>query len=106
MRKSNLVYWIHFLIVSMAHVAALALPISLMWFIVGLDAPWQLKTTISCVAFYVSVLGVNHVTSKDSICCLTTLENYYHQKEGSKTKGEYIPRYYSKIRSIFSRRKK
>jgi hypothetical protein len=102
MIRSKIVFWFHFLIVTAAHLAAIALPISLIWFILALDATWQLKTTISCVSFFVSVLGINHVTSKDSVCVLTTLENYYRNKENKASAGEYIPRYYDIIRKVFS----
>ncbi len=104
MSRHKIVFWFHFFVVSLAHLAAIALPVSLIWFIIALDATWQLKTIISCVSFFVSVLGINHVTSKDSVCCLTTLENHYRKKEGCEQAGEYIPRYYRLISKKFSRR--
>lgn len=103
MKKSTIVYWTHFVLVTLAHVAAIALPVSLVWFILALDSAWQLKVILFCVAFFVSILGINHVTSKDSVCVLTTLENYYQKLEGDEIKGEYIPRYYKRVRSIFTR---
>lgn len=105
MKKHKIIFWFHFFIVSLAHLAAIALPISLIWFIIGLEATWQLKVTIGCMSFFMSVLGINHVTSKDSVCCLTTLENHYRKKEGAEASGEYIPRYYKLISKTFSRRK-
>lgn len=105
MKTSKKIYWLHFAILTIAHVAAIALPISLIWLILVLDTNWPLTVCLSCISFFMSVLGVNHVTQKDSVCCLTTLENYHLKKEGSEEVGEYIPRYYRKIRQIFRRKK-
>jgi hypothetical protein len=50
------------------------------------------------IVFFLAVFGVNHITSSNSKCILTTIENGARKKEGKEELGDFLPRYYETLR--------
>ena len=74
MLNSKRVFTIHFLVVTLSH---LFFPVILAggWFIL-LDAKFNIwiKGGLMGVLFYTAILGINHIFTETSRCCLTALE--------------------------------
>lgn len=50
--------------------------------------------------FFSSTYIINHITSVDGFCVLTSLENFYRKKEGLPAVGSFLPRFYRLCRRL------
>lgn len=96
---SNFYFWTHFVLVTLSHFLVVVLAISTVKQFFVSTAPLLDRGRRFAIVFFLTVLGVNHLTNASSKCVLTTLENQARVKEGKEEVGDFMPRYYKKIGS-------
>jgi hypothetical protein len=92
--SSNFWFWTHFFFVTLSHFFVVVLAISTIKQFFNSTAPLLDRARRFSIVFFLTVLGVNHLTNTNSKCILTTLENEARAKEGKEPVGDFMPRYY------------
>lgn len=92
--SSQFYFWTHFFFVTVSHFLVLVLGYSMVFNFIRSDAKLIDRLRRFAIIFFLTVVGVNHVTNVSSKCILTTLENEARVKEGKEPVGEFLPRYY------------
>ena len=96
--SSNFWFWSHFILVTLSHLLVVVLVISTVRNFIVSEAPLLDRGRRFAIVFFLTVLGVNHLTNANSKCILTTLENAARVSEGKAEVGDFLPRYYKSIR--------
>lgn len=99
--SSNFYFWLHFVFVTISHFLVVVLAISTVKQFFASTAPLIDRGRRFAIVFFLTVLGVNHLTNTSSKCLLTTLENEARVKEGKEQIGDFMPRYYRTIGRFF-----
>jgi hypothetical protein len=99
--SSTFFFWTHFVLVTLSHFLVLVLAVSMVTNFVKSNASLLDRLRRFAMIFFITVLGVNHLTSSKSECILTTMENRARVVEGKAPVGEFLPRYYRKIEELF-----
>lgn len=99
--SSNFYFWLHFILVTISHFLVIVLAISTVANFLRSNAPLLDRGRRFAIIFFLTVLGVNHLTNTSSKCLLTTLENEARVKEGKEQVGDFMPRYYCRIGRLF-----
>lgn len=92
--SSQFWFWTHFVLVTLSHLFVAVLAISTAKDFLRSKAPMLKKLRRLGVIFFLTVLGVNHLTNTNSKCIITTLENSARIIEGKEVVGDFLPRYY------------
>lgn len=92
--SSSFWFWTHFVLVTLSHILVVILAISTIKQFFASTAPFLDRARRFAIVFFLTVLGVNHLTNTNSKCILTTLENQARVKEGKDQVGDFMPRYY------------
>lgn len=95
--SSQFWFWTHFVLVTLSHFLVVILAISTIRQFANSTAPLLDRARRFAIVFFLTVLGVNHLTNTSSKCILTTLENEARAKEGKEAVGDFLPRYYKKF---------
>jgi hypothetical protein len=98
MMSSNFYFWTHFVLVTLSHILVVVLTISTISNFFKSSAPFLDRGRRFAIVFFLTVLGVNHLTNTNSKCVLTTLENEARVQEGKSEVGDFLPRYYRVFR--------
>lgn len=98
--SSSFWFWLHFTLVTMSHFLVGVLAVSTVVNFIKSNASLLDRLRRFAIIFFIAVFGVNHVTSANSKCILTTLENGARVREGKPEQGDFLPRYYQKIREL------
>jgi hypothetical protein len=98
---SSFFFWSHFVLVTLSHFLVVVLAISLVVNFVKSNASLLDRLRRFAIVFFLTVLGVNHITSSQSQCILTTLESKARIAEGLEPVKDFLPRYYDTIAGIF-----
>lgn len=93
-------FWLHFFFVTISHFLVIVLAISTVVNFFKSSASLLDRGRRFAIIFFLTVLGVNHITSTNSKCILTTLENNARVREGIKEAGDFLPRYYVKFKEL------
>jgi hypothetical protein len=80
--------------VTISHFLVGVLAVSMVLNFVRSSAPILDRLRRFAIIFFLTVLGVNHLTNTNSKCLLTTLENEARAKEGKEAVGDFMPRFY------------
>jgi hypothetical protein len=99
--SSSFYFWTHFVLVTISHFLVVVLAISTVMNFIRSTAPLLDRGRRFAIIFFLTVLGVNHLTNTSSKCLLTTLENEARAKEGKEQVGDFMPRYYKSIGKWF-----
>jgi hypothetical protein len=99
--SSNGYFWLHFAFVTLSHFLVVVLAISTIRNFIVSEASLLDRGRRFAIVFFLTVLGVNHLTNTSSKCVLTTLENEARAKEGKELVGDFMPRYYKEIGTWF-----
>jgi hypothetical protein len=99
--SSNGYFWLHFAFVTISHFLVVVLAISTVKQFFNSTAPLIDRGRRFAIVFFLTVLGVNHLTNTSSKCVLTTLENEARAKEGKELVGDFMPRYYKRIGELW-----
>lgn len=91
---SSFWFWTHFVLVTLSHFLVVVLAISTVKQFFSSTAPVLDRARRFAIVFFLTVLGVNHLTNTNSKCILTTLENEARAKEGKEVVGDFLPRFY------------
>lgn len=92
--SSSFWFWTHFILVTLSHFLVVILAISTIRQFCNSTAPLLDRGRRFAIVFFITVLGVNHLTNTSSKCILTTLENEARVKEGKEQVGDFLPRFY------------
>lgn len=92
--SSSFWFWTHFVLVTISHFLVVILTISTIKQFFSSTAPFLDRARRFSIVFFLTVLGVNHLTNSSSKCVLTTLENQARVREGKVPVGEFMPRFY------------
>lgn len=92
--SSQFWFWTHFVLVTLSHFLVVILTISTIRQFCNSTAPLLDRGRRFAIVFFITVLGVNHLTNTSSKCILTTLENEARVKEGKEQVGDFLPRFY------------
>lgn len=98
--SSSFWFMSHFLFVTLSHFLVILLTISTVVTFCKSSASFLDRARRFSIVFFLTVLGVNHITSTNSKCILTTLENSARVREGQKELGDFLPRYYETIKGF------
>lgn len=98
--SSNFWFWLHFFFVTVSHFLVVILAISTVVNFFKSNASLLDRSRRFAIVFFLTALGVNHITSSSSKCILTTLENDARTREGKEEVGDFLPRYYVKFKEI------
>ncbi len=85
----------------MSHLLVIVLVISTVTNFFKSSAPILDRARRFAIIFFITVLGVNHLTNANSKCILTTLENGARVQEQKEEAGDFLPRYYRTIKGWF-----
>lgn len=96
--SSNFWFWLHFFFVTLSHFLVVVLGISMVTNFIKSQASLIDRLRRFAIIFFLTALGINHITSTNSKCILTTLENNARIKESKAEVGEFLPRYYETIK--------
>jgi hypothetical protein len=91
-------FWLHFFFVTLSHFFVVILAISMVTNFITSNASLLDRLRRFAIIFFLTALGINHITSTNSKCVLTTLENNARKKEGLAEVGDFLPRYYETIK--------
>lgn len=92
--SSNFWFWTHFVLVTVSHFLVLVLAVSTVVNFCKSNATLLDRARRFAIVFFITVLGVNHITSSRSQCILTTLESKARVREGREAVKDFLPRYY------------
>jgi hypothetical protein len=98
--SSNFWFCLHFFFVTLSHFLVLVLAISTVTNFIKSNADILDRLRRFAIIFFITALGINHITSTSSKCILTTLENGARVKEGKQEVGDFLPRYYETLRKL------
>lgn len=98
--SSNFWFWTHFILVTLSHFLVGVLVITTIRNFYTSDAKILDRLRRIAIVFFIAVFGVNHITSSNSQCILTTLESKARIKEGKNPVNDFLPRYYDKIAGL------
>lgn len=103
MKKSSVVFWLHFLVALSSHIFAVVMPIGMLRLIISNNTlDFWVKGLFMGTAFFATMYGVNHVTNSEGFCFLTDLENLYRKGEGlNMAPKRFVPRFYAKCKEIY-----
>lgn len=90
----------HFILVTLSHFLVLVLIVSMFVNFFKSSASLLDRLRRFAIIFFITALGVNHITNANSKCILTTLENDAREKEGKELVGDFLPRYYEIIKRM------
>jgi hypothetical protein len=91
----------HFVLVTVSHLLVVVLAMSMVVNFFKSSAPLLDRLRRFAIIFFITCLGVNHITNANSRCILTTLENAARVREGKAEVGDFLPRYYETIKHLF-----
>lgn len=92
--SSDFWFWCHFVLVTISHLLVIVLAVSMVTNFIRSTAPLLDRARRFAIIFFLTVLGVNHLTNANSKCILTTFENEARAREGKELVGDFLPRYY------------
>ena len=98
--SSNFWFSLHFAFVTLSHFLVLILAISTVVNFCKSNASLLDRSRRFAIVFFLTTLGVNHITSSSSACVLTTLENAARVREGKGSVGDFLPRYYVQFKEL------
>lgn len=98
--SSNFWFWLHFFFVTLSHFLVIVLAVATVNTFLKSNASLLDRLRRFAIVFFLTALGINHITSSSSKCVLTTLENEARVREGKEQVGDFLPRYYRKIREL------
>lgn len=98
--SSHFWFWLHFFFVTISHFLVIILAISTVVNFFKSTASLLDRSRRFAIVFFLTTLGVNHITSSSSKCILTTLENSSRVREGKVEVGDFLPRYYVKFKEL------
>jgi hypothetical protein len=104
MKKIALIFWVHFAVATLSHLAGLAIACGLVALVATSVLDIWLKAMMLGLVFFVIMYCVNHITNPSGFCVLTDIENFYRRKEGITEVGPFTPRYYKQLRKMFTRK--
>jgi hypothetical protein len=98
--SSNFWFGLHFAFVTLSHFLVIVLAISTVVNFFTSNASLLDRGRRFAIVFFMTALGINHITSTNSKCILTTLENEARVREKREEVGDFLPRYYQTIKRI------
>jgi len=98
--SSSTWFYIHFFFVTLSHFLVIILAISTVVNFCKSNAALLDRGRRFAIVFFLTALGVNHITSSSSKCILTTLENGARVREGKVEVGDFLPRYYEAFKRV------
>ncbi len=99
--NSEIFFWTHFALVTVSHFFVGVLAVYTVHHFFRSNRSLLDRLAKVAIIFFLTVLGVNHITSSRSPCILTTLESKARVKEGKSPVKDFLPRYYE----VFSTRR-
>lgn len=98
--SSNFWFLLHFFFVTLSHFLVVILACSMVVNFYKSQASLLDRLRRFAIIFFLTALGINHITSTNSKCILTTLENGARVREGKEEVGDFLPRYYETLRRL------
>lgn len=99
--NSTFFFVLHFILVTLSHFLVGVLAVSTVVNFFKSNATLLDRLRRFSIIFFLTVMGVNHITSSRSQCILTTLESKARVKEGKTPVKDFLPRYYDTIAGVF-----
>jgi hypothetical protein len=93
-------FWTHFFFVTLSHFLVVILAISMVTNFIKSNASLIDRLRRFAIVFFLTALGINHITNASSKCILSTLENEARAREGKEVVGDFLPRYYRKLKEL------
>ena len=107
MKKSELVYYIHSIVIILSYFSIIAITSLFFWILFYFELLWQFKLLIFCISFSIGIFATNHAFNDNSLCVLQSLENYYRKKEGlEEHKMQAMVRFNNNLKHRFRKTKK
>ena len=102
MKKSTAVFWVHWTVALLSHLAFIAILGGLINLLIGaVGLTFWVKALLFGITFFCAMYCSNHITNPEGFCVLTDVENALREKENLPQVGPFTPRFYNKTKEMY-----